>query len=193
MKNTASALIATGILLTWVVSALPMPRPQGSAVMDRDLLEVTIPRLEELYSMHKYSVTQVTLWYLDRIARYNALYKAVEHVDREGALATAAAEDEAVKNGDSALKAGALWGVPIVIKANTSVKGLITSDGWRGYLIPDHELIAGADAPVVARLRAAGAVILGHTNMPDFAASDTNMSTAFGRTGNAYDWRFSPG
>src|SRR5271166_5063272 len=43
------------------------------------------------------------------------------------------------------------------------------------------------------RLRAAGAVILGQTNMPDFAASDTNRSTSFGRTGNAYDVRFSPG
>ncbi|MEO6877188.1 MAG: amidase, partial [Gemmatimonadaceae bacterium] len=53
--------------------------------------------------------------------------------------------------------------------------------------------IAPQDAPVVAKLRAAGAVILGHTNMPDFAASDTNMSTAFGRTGNAYNVRYSPG
>jgi Asp-tRNA(Asn)/Glu-tRNA(Gln) amidotransferase A subunit family amidase len=46
---------------------------------------------------------------------------------------------------------------------------------------------------VVAHLRAAGAIILGHTNMPDFANSDTNRSSSFGRTGNAYDVRFSPG
>ena len=46
---------------------------------------------------------------------------------------------------------------------------------------------------VVTRLKAAGAVILGQTNMPDFAASDTTMSTAGGRTGDAYDVRFSPG
>ena len=45
----------------------------------------------------------------------------------------------------------------------------------------------------MAHLRAAGAIILGHTNMPDFANSDTNRSTSFGRTGNAYDVRFSPG
>src|ERR1700721_1974295 len=62
-----------------------------------------------------------------------------------------------------------------------------------GYTIPGHELIAPKDAPIVARLRAAGAVLLGHTNMPDFAASDTNRSSSFGRTGNAYDVRFSPG
>ena len=46
--------------------------------------------------------------------------------------------------------------MPIVIKANTSVKGLVTSAGWNGYLIPGHELIAPADATVVAKLKAAG-------------------------------------
>jgi Asp-tRNA(Asn)/Glu-tRNA(Gln) amidotransferase A subunit family amidase len=69
----------------------------------------------------------------------------------------------------------------------------VTTDGWEGYRIAGHELTAPKDAPVVAKLRAAGAVIIGQTNMPDFAASDTNRSTAFGRTGNAYDVRFSPG
>jgi amidase len=88
---------------------------------------------------------------------------------------------------------GPLWGVPIVIKANTSIEGQITTDGWDGYTIPGHELIAPRDATVVAKLRAAGAVLIGHTNMPDFANSDTNRSSSFGRTGNAYDVRFSPG
>jgi amidase len=60
-------------------------------------------------------------------------------------------------------------------------------------MIPGHELIAPRDATIVAKLRAAEAIIIGVTNMPDFAASDTNRSTAFGRTGNAYDVRFSPG
>ena len=60
-------------------------------------------------------------------------------------------------------------------------------------MLPGHELIAPKDATIIAKLRAAGAVILGQTNMPDFAASDTNRSTAYGRTGNAYDVRFSPG
>jgi Asp-tRNA(Asn)/Glu-tRNA(Gln) amidotransferase A subunit family amidase len=114
------------------------------------------------------------------------------HVDSAGALATAAAQDAAAKS-DTHLKRGPLWGVPIVIKANTSVKGLVTSAGWYGYLVPGHELIAPRDATVVAKLKAAGAIILGQTNMPDFAASDANFSTAFGRTGNAYDVKFSPG
>ena len=86
-----------------------------------------------------------------------------------------------------------MWGVPVVIKANTAVKGLIDTDGWAGFAMPGHEFVAERDATVVAKLRAAGAVILGITNMPDFAIADTKRSTAFGRTGNAYDVRFSPG
>jgi amidase len=159
----------------------------GQDGMNRDLLEVTVPQLQQMYRAHRYTVTQVVQWYLARIARYNGIYRAVQTVDSAGALATAAREDA------EPTPRGLLWGVPIVIKANTSVKGLITTDGWKGYMIPGHELIAGKDADIVARLRAAGAIILGQTNMPDFAASDTNRSTAFGRTGNAYDVRFSPG
>jgi Asp-tRNA(Asn)/Glu-tRNA(Gln) amidotransferase A subunit family amidase len=83
--------------------------------------------------------------------------------------------------------------VPIVIKANTSIKGQVTTAGWEGFTRPGHELIAARDATVVAKFKAAGAIILGHANMPDLANSDTNRSSSFGRTGNAYDVRFSPG
>jgi Asp-tRNA(Asn)/Glu-tRNA(Gln) amidotransferase A subunit family amidase len=153
-----------------------------------DLLEVTIPQLQAMYRDHRYTVTQVVQWYLARIDQYNGIYRAIQTVDAAGALATAASEDAHVKSPH-----GPLWGIPIVLKANTSIRGKITTDGWKGYMIPGHELIAPQDAPIVAKLKAAGAVILGQTNMPDFAASDTNRSTAFGRTGNAYDVRFSPG
>src|SRR5579863_3286970 len=161
--------------------------------MDRDLMEVTIPLLEQFYATHKYTVTEVVRWYLARIARYNGIYRAIQNLDAPGAFSTAAHEDEDARTGGAGFVRGPMWGVPIVIKANTSIKGLITSDGWKGYTIPGHELVAPKDATIVAKLRAAGAVIVGQTNMPDFAASDTNRSSAYGRTGNAYDVRFSPG
>ncbi len=163
--------------------------PPAPNTADKDLLEITIPQLESLYSTHRYTVTQVTRWYLARIHRYNGIYRDIETLDEQGALATAARLD---REGPGEHPAP-LWGVPIVIKANTSIKGLVTTDGWKGYTIPGHELVAPKDATIVAKLREAGAVILGHTNMPDFAASDTNRSSSFGRTGNAYDVRFSPG
>jgi Asp-tRNA(Asn)/Glu-tRNA(Gln) amidotransferase A subunit family amidase len=177
-----------------ILSAQARPATGISAkAMDRDLMEVTVPQLEAMYRNHKYTVTQVVEWYLARIAKYNGIYRAVQYVDTKGALETAAREDAEAKAGGGSFHPGPLWGVPTVTKENTSVKGLVTSDGWKGYMIPGKELVAPKDATIVAKLRAAGAVILGQTNMPDFAASDTNRSTAYGRTGNAYDVRFSPG
>jgi len=194
MRTGIRALLALLAIFASGCSRPPAGDQSGApSAMDRELLEITIPRLESLYASHKYTVTQVVRWYLARIAKYNGIYRAVQNVDEAGALASAAREDAEARSGGNGSARGPLWGVPMVIKANTSVKGLITTDGWKGYMIPGHQLIAPRDATIVARLRAAGAVILGQTNMPDFAASDTNRSTAFGRTGNAYDVRFSPG
>lgn len=171
-------------------SSVAAPTAPTADIMDRDLLEVTVPQLERYYAEHKYTVTQVVEWHLARIHRYNGIYRAVEQVLQKQALETAAREDAEAARGGSR---GPLWGVPIVIKANTSIRGQITTDGWDGYKIPGHEFVAPRDATIVAKLRAAGAVLVGQTNMPDFANSDTNRSSSFGRTGNAYDVRFSPG
>ncbi|MBS1801022.1 MAG: amidase [Acidobacteria bacterium] len=180
-----------GLLFLVTAAALPqasVPQKPVPAI-DRDLMEITVPGLHKLYAQHRYTVTQVTQWYLDRMARYDGTYRAMLYIDAKGALARAAEEDAE----SASAKHGLLWGVPIVIKANTSVKGWLTSAGWAGYTLEGKELISPRDALVVERLRAAGAVLLGQTNMPDFAASDTNISTAGGRTGDAYDVRFSPG
>ncbi len=185
-------LSVIAITLLMAISVYSQNTSRASELMDQELKEVTITKLQTIYAERKYTVTQVTQWYLNRIARYDSVYKSVLHVDVAGALAVASAEDAAAANGGN-FQRGPLWGIPVVIKANTSVAGLITSAGWKGYLIQGHELIAPMDAPVVTKLKAAGAVIIGQTNMPDFAASDTNLSSAGGRTGNAFDWRFSPG
>ena len=197
-RNVPALLVILSLMCCAARMAQCTPTPASAknlhqATMDRDLMEVTIPKLEKMYAEHRYTVTEVVEWYLARIDKYNSIYRAIEYVDRKDALATAEAEDAAAKKGGAGFHRGPMWGVPMVIKDNTSIRGLVTSDGWKGFTIPGHELIAPKDATVVAKLRAAGVVILGHSNMPDFAASDTNRSTSFGRTGNAYDVRFSPG
>jgi len=186
---TRGALSAA--MLCVVIACAPSPAPDGKASLEEDLLEVTVPELHAFYDARKYTVTQVVQWHLARIHKYDGVYRAVEHVMDADALALAARQDEELKSGNA--QRGPLWGIPIVIKANTSIAGKVTSDGWSGFTIPGHELVAPRDATVVVKLRAAGAIILGHTNMPDFANSDTNRSSSFGRTGNAYDVRFSPG
>ena len=191
MLPTPQRIIASALAVLSLAFPCTLHTQGTQSSIDHDLLEITIPQLERLYGEHKYTVTQVVKWHIARIRKYNGVYGALENLDAKGALATAAREDTEAKTSDA--KRGPLWGVSIVIKENTSVQGLVTSDGWKGYVIPGHELIASRDATIVAKLRAAGAVILGKTNMPDFAASDTNRSTSYGRTGNAYDVRFSPG
>src|SRR5580692_4044921 len=90
------------------VSAVPKA---DSAVMDRDLIDVTVDQLHKLYGNNRYTVTQVGQWHLDRIARYNGIYRAVQTVNAQAALAQADREDaEARKPG---FKPSPLWGVPI--------------------------------------------------------------------------------
>ena len=192
LRRRALTLAVLPLLLGVAVSGQPAPGTPGDAAIDRDLLDVTVPQLHRLYAARTYTVTQVVQWHLARIDRYNGVYGAIETVLRAPALAEAARQD-AVAARDAAGTRGALWGVPIVIKANTSVAGQITTAGWEGFTRPGHELIAPRDATIVARLTAAGAIVVGLANMPDLANSDTNRSTSFGRTGNAYDVRFSPG
>jgi Asp-tRNA(Asn)/Glu-tRNA(Gln) amidotransferase A subunit family amidase len=185
-RHSLIALIAT-LGLTVACRTTSDARAPAAAI-DSDLMDVTVPQLHRFYEGKKYTVTQVVQWHLGRIDRYNGVYGAIETVLREGALAEAARQD--AQGGGVH---GPLWGVPIVIKANTSVKGQVTTAGWEGFTRPGHELIAPQDATVVAKLKAAGAIIVGLANMPDLANSDTNRSSSFGRAGNAYDVRFSPG
>ncbi len=69
------------------------PAISSQEAMDRDLMEITIPQLEQLYSSHKYTVTEVVRWHMARIEKYNGIYRAVQNLDMPGALATAARED----------------------------------------------------------------------------------------------------
>lgn len=190
--------LALGTTLAAACQTARDPQPaapaaaQARASMDRDLLDVSVAGLHQLYDAKTYTSTQVVQWHLDRIERYNGIYGAIETVYATDALARAASLDAQAASG-TADSRGPLWGVPIVIKANTSIRGRITTAGWEGFRVPGHELIARDDATIVAKLIGAGAIVVGHTNMPDLANSDTNRSSSFGRTGNAYDVRMSPG
>jgi amidase len=191
MQKSALALQSLLCLVGLACAATCLARTATPAQMDNDLFEVTVTRLQAYYAQHRYKVTQVVRWHLERIHRYDGIYRSIETVMESDALSAAGREDAEAARG--AAVRGALWGVPIVIKANTSIEGQVTTDGWAGFKIPGFELLAPKDASIVAKFRAAGAIIIGQANMPDFAHSDTNRSSSFGRTGNAYDVRFSPG
>ncbi len=191
MHRRAFGTVALATLFCSASGCRATPEQPAADAIDRDLLDVTVAQLHRMYAAKKYTVTQVVQWHLDRIDRYNGVYGAIETVLRSDALAEAARQDAEAAQSSSARPP--LWGVPVVIKANTSIKGQVTTAGWEGFTRAGHELVAPRDATIVAKFNAAGAIIVGLANMPDLANSDTNRSSSFGRTGNAYDVRFSPG
>jgi aspartyl-tRNA(Asn)/glutamyl-tRNA(Gln) amidotransferase subunit A len=121
----------------------------------------------------------------DRIARFNGQLKAFTALDEDGARAAAAESAVRLARGE----ARPLEGVPIGIKANIDVAGLATTAG----VAARREDIALVDAEVVTRLRAAGAVILGHLNMHEAALGATTDNEAFGRTENPHRPGHTPG
>ncbi len=91
-------------------------------------------------------------------------------------------------NGPRAARpAGFLHGLPIAVKDNTDVEGVRCTSGSRVY---EHRIAPGSD-PVVRRLEASGAIIVGKTNLPEFAAGGNTFNDVFGATRNPWDTRMS--
>lgn len=121
---------------------------------------------------------------LTRIAKYDDL-GAVVALDADRALAQAHAVDAG--RGSAS---GPLAGLPVLVKDNTDVAGLRTTYGSALYAEAPS---ASADAPVVARLRAAGAIVVGKTNIPEFAIEGFTDNPVFGPTRNPWLPELSPG
>ena len=122
---------------------------------------------------------------LDRIAAVNPRINAVVAL-ADDSRDRARAADAALDRGDDV---GPLHGVPMTIKDSLDTAGLVTTAGTIGWKdrVPDR------DATVVARLRAAGAILLGKTNTPEFTWSDETDNDVYGRTSNPYDMTRTPG
>ncbi|MCW5734763.1 MAG: amidase [Enhydrobacter sp.] len=129
----------------------------------------------------KLSSRDATESHLERIARLNGPLNALVAVDADGAMKAARAADRLAAKKDA--KLGPLHGVPITIKEAFDVAGLHTTSSHP----PLKDNVAGSDATVVARLRAAGAVILGKSNVPELCADFQTASPLFGISRNPWD------
>lgn len=124
---------------------------------------------------------RVTEYFLDRVDALDADLNAFVHVDRPAALAQAESADQRIARGDVGLSS--LAGVPISLKDVLCVEGVRTTCGSRmleNYRPP-------YDATVVERLRTAGLVLLGKTNMDEFAMGGSTETSIFGSTKNPWD------
>jgi aspartyl-tRNA(Asn)/glutamyl-tRNA(Gln) amidotransferase subunit A len=154
--------------------------------MSESLIRKTASELAGLIASGEVSSVEVTQAHLDRIAAVDGSVRAFLHVDAESALAQARAIDERRAAGE---KLGPLAGVPIAHKDVFATKDAPTTcgskilEGWR----PPY------DATVTARLREAGMVILGKTNMDEFAMGSSTENSAYGTTHNPWNLNTIPG
>src|ERR1700744_4133477 len=142
-------------------------------------------RIAELVANRELSPVEVMKAHLDRIAEVNPRVNAIVTI-ADGALDAAKKAEATVKSG---ARLGPLHGVPFAVKAALSQAGVLTQRGspiFRGR-------IADADATVVARLKAAGAILIAKTNPPEFSYSIETDNFLTGQTNNPWNLDYTPG
>jgi aspartyl-tRNA(Asn)/glutamyl-tRNA(Gln) amidotransferase subunit A len=147
-----------------------------------DLTRRTAAQTAAAIAAKEVSAVEVAQAHLDRIAAVDGAVHAFLHVDAEGAI-------EQARRVDAGQLTGPLAGVPLGLKDVLCTKGVPTTVGSR--------ILAGwrppYDATVTARLRAAGVVVLGKTNMDEFAMGSSTEHSAYGPTHNPWDLDRIPG
>ena len=123
--------------------------------------------------------------HLERIQEVNPKLNAVVQIAGDAALAEARKADEALARGENR---GPLHGVPMTIKDSLDTADLVTTGGTKGR----STFVPEKDATVVARLRAAGSILLGKTNTPELTLAGESDNLIYGRTNNPYDVTRSP-
>jgi amidase len=134
----------------------------------------------------KLSSKEVVEAHIERISAVNPKLNAVVQFTAETARKDAAEADAALARGE--IK-GPLHGVPMTIKDTLETEGVICTGGTKGRA----NFVPKADATAVARLRAAGAIFLGKTNVPELAGAIESDNLVYGRTNNPYDLARTPG
>ncbi|MEN3186817.1 MAG: Asp-tRNA(Asn)/Glu-tRNA(Gln) amidotransferase subunit GatA [Atribacterota bacterium] len=152
--------------------------------MDR-FREFRIRDYHALFQKRELSVRELLEAFLDRIHDVDEHIRAFLSLNEEGARARAQELDRSLPtNGFPPL-----WGIPVGVKDNLCTEGLPTTCGSKIL----HNFIAPYDATVVERLKKAGAIIVGKTNMDEFAMGSSTENSAFGPTRNPFDLRRVPG
>ncbi len=145
----------------------------------------TVAELAAGLKKKEFSSVELTKLYLDRAAASQAELNSFVSVTRDEALAQAAAADRALAAG----RAGPITGVPIAHKDIFCTQGVRTTCGSRML----DNFVAPYDATVVTKLKAAGAVMVGKTNMDEFAMGSSNETSYFGAVRNPWDPAMVPG
>ena len=151
-----------------------------------DPTALTIAGVAPRIAAREVSPVELIACYLDRVKRLNPVLNAYSTVMEDDALAAAREAEQEISRGNYR---GPLHGIPVSIKDNLAVKGYPTTAG--SQILKDWK--PDFDATVVARLREAGAIVLGKNNMHEWAGGGTTMNPYFGTTYNPWDTSRVPG
>ncbi len=165
-------------------SASPRPPVERAAT---PLARVSAQEALALFRRQELSPVDLVADCLERIEAWNPVLNAFCHVDAEGALAAARAAEARWRAG---APAGALDGIPVTIKDLTLTRGMPTR---KGSATSSAEGPWEVDAPITARMRAAGAVILGKTTSPEFGWKGVTDNPLYGVTRNPWNFDLTPG
>jgi len=146
----------------------------------------TASQLARIIHSREASSVEVVEDHLRQIREHNPALNAVVTLDEVGARERAGEADAAIERGELW---GPLHGVPVTIKDTFETAGMRTTSSFK----PLADYTPQTDATVVARLRAAGAIILGKTNMPELALDIQSVSPVFGRANNPWNLERTPG
>jgi Asp-tRNA(Asn)/Glu-tRNA(Gln) amidotransferase A subunit family amidase len=177
-----------------LVAGMSIPAQAKAQLPDVDLpvVELSVQDVRDGLASGRFTAVELTRSYLARIERYERRYNAFISFVPDALDVAAALDREYAASGPR----GPLHGVPVVIKDNIDYAGVPTTAGWEGFSAASGgiDMVPGDDAVVVTRLRAAGAIVLGKTNLPDFARDGTRTrSSVAGETLNPYDVAKVPG
>lgn len=151
-----------------------------------DLIFAPAHRLAQLIRDRQVSAVDVVSAHLEQIDRHNPQLNAICTLDAKNALTRAKAADLALDRGENW---GRLHGVPITVKDIFETAGLRTTAGY----IPLKDYIPQQDATIVARLRSAGAIILGKSNAAELAGDYQSTNSLFPRVNNPWNLEYTPG
>jgi Asp-tRNA(Asn)/Glu-tRNA(Gln) amidotransferase A subunit family amidase len=150
-----------------------------------ELVEQSLRAIAELIRRREVSPVEVAEAHLERIARLNPALNAIVTLAPD-VIERARAAEEALLRGD---EVGSLHGVPLTIKDTIDTAGVRTTSGSKIRI----DYVPRADAPSVARLKAAGAIVLGKTNASEMAMDYNADNLVFGRTNHPHDPNLTPG
>ena len=174
IKGSAGLGVALALPLTWSSET----KGQG---LPTDITSMTASQLSAAIRARQVSCVEVMRAYLERIHRYNPVYNAiVSMLDDDALLTEAARADTELSRGEHR---GWMHGIPHAVKDLSDARGLETSRGSRLFA----GTIATADSIHIARIRAAGAIFIGKTNVPELGLGSQSYNDVHGTTGNAYD------